>query len=88
MINFEEKLVFQLSEIAESCNRVANILEENAEKTDPIETIKLARASAMIATFKDRLVEMGDESYVKWAEQQVDLGFDDLVDKNQLELGL
>jgi hypothetical protein len=88
MVNFKEKLVAQLSELAETNARIANVLEENAYKEDPVEKIKLARANAMVATFKDRLIELGDESYVKWSESQLELSFEDLVDENQLELDL
>ena len=82
MANFEEKVLSSLDELSEAMNRIANTLESSAFKEDPIERIKLARAQAMSDTFKDRLIEQGDESFVSWAERQVNLGFDELVESN------
>jgi len=88
MVNFKEKLIAHLGDLVESNARMANVLEENACKEDPIEKIKLARANIMLATFKDRLVELGDQAYVKWSESQFDLSFEDIIDKDQLQLDL
>ncbi len=81
-MNFEDKSLALLVELTESVNRMANVMEENAFKEDPIEKIKLARAEAMVATFKDRLIEQGDEPFVTWAENQVNISFDDLIEAN------
>ena len=82
-MNFEDKSLALLVELTESVNRMANVMEENAFKEDPIEKIKLARAEAMVATFKDRLIEQGDEPFVTWAENQVNISFDDLIEVNE-----
>ena len=82
MAQFEERVVSVLQDLSEARNRIANTMEENAYKTDPIERIKLARAQAMSDTFKDRLIEQGDEPFVKWAENQVNISFDELAEAN------
>ena len=75
-MNFEDKTTSLLKDLVDGVNRIASTLEENSFKEDPLELIKLARAEAMIATFKDRLIEQGDEPFVMWAEKQVNMSFE------------
>jgi hypothetical protein len=74
-MNFEDKTMPLLKDLVDGVNRIASTLEENSFKQSPIEVVKLARAEAMTDTFRDRLIEQGDEPFVIWAEEQVNKSF-------------
>ena len=74
-MSFEDKVIPLLKDLVDGVNRIASTLEENSFKQSPIEVVKLARADAMKATFRDRLIEQGDEPFVTWAEGEVNKSF-------------